>query len=82
MGTRQRPRPERLAIKLASIRHSLKLSQNELIDRLGMKGNISRETVSAFERGAREPSYLVLLAYARLIGVSTDVLIDDELDLN
>ena len=29
----------------------------------------------------REPLLPVLLAYARLAGVSTDVLIDDELDL-
>jgi transcriptional regulator with XRE-family HTH domain len=37
--------------------------------------------VSEFERGLREPSLLALLQYARLAGVSTDVLIDDELDL-
>jgi hypothetical protein len=34
-----------------------------------------------FELGEREPSLIVLLRYARAAGVSTDVLIDDELDL-
>jgi hypothetical protein len=29
----------------------------------------------------REPPLLLLLAYARLVGISTDVLIDDELEL-
>jgi hypothetical protein len=33
------------------------------------------------ERGKREPPLKLLLAYARVAGVSTDVLIDDELDV-
>jgi transcriptional regulator with XRE-family HTH domain len=37
--------------------------------------------ISEFERGLREPSLLALLEYARLAGVSTDVLIDDEIEL-
>jgi transcriptional regulator with XRE-family HTH domain len=37
--------------------------------------------ISEFERGLREPSLLALLQYARLVGVSTDVLIDDDFDL-
>jgi hypothetical protein len=41
----------------------------------------SRNYISAFELGTREPPLPVLLAYARLAGISTDVLIDDELDL-
>jgi transcriptional regulator with XRE-family HTH domain len=39
-------------------------------------GNISR-----FEQGLREPPLFVLLAYARVAGVSIDVLVDDDLDL-
>jgi transcriptional regulator with XRE-family HTH domain len=38
-------------------------------------------TISRFETGQREPSLLVLLEYARMIGISTDVLIDDKLNL-
>lgn len=77
MGTRSRPKPEHLAKKLKMIRLSLKLSQNELIERLGVEEEIVRSTISAFERGVREPSYLLLLKYARLAGISTDILIDD-----
>jgi hypothetical protein len=39
-------------------------------------GNISR-----FERDEREPSLLVILRYAQLAGISTDIFIDNSLDL-
>ena len=81
MGTRSRPKPKHLAKKLKQVRVTLGLSQNELIERLGVDEPIVRSTISAFERGVREPSYPVLLKYARLGGVSTDVLIDDYLEL-
>lgn len=35
--------------------------------------------ISRFEQGKREPSLLLLLEYARLAGISTDVLIDDKI---
>lgn len=81
MGTKQRPRPKRLAEKLLKIRIDLGLSQDELIDNLGLKNEIFSASISQFERGVREPSYIVLLKYARIVGISTDLLIDDELDL-
>ena len=81
MGTRTRPRPKHLASKLKAIRLSLGLSQNELLERLKADEPLVRSAISAYERGAREPSYLTLLRYARLAGISTDVLIDDELEL-
>jgi transcriptional regulator with XRE-family HTH domain len=81
MGTRQRSRPDRLAEKLVMIRKSLGLSQNEMVTKLGLDDEIVRSTISAFERGTREPSLVILLRYARLAGVSTDVLIDDRLEL-
>jgi len=81
MGTKQRPRPKRLAEKLLKIRTDLGISQDELIHRLGLTGDLFSASVSQYERGVREPSYIVLLKYARLAGISTDVLIDDELDL-
>jgi transcriptional regulator with XRE-family HTH domain len=81
MGTKQRPRPERLAEKLLKIRTDLGISQDELINRLGLTGELFSGSISQYERGVREPSYITLLKYARLAGISTDVLIDDELDL-
>lgn len=74
-------RPARLAKKLLTIRESLTLYQSQLIVSLGFEGEITQSQISAFERGSRIPSLPVLLAYARLAGISTDTLIDDDLDL-
>lgn len=81
MGVNARQRPERLAEKLLQIRTALGLSQSELLKRLGLEDTISYKKISDYERGQREPSLVILLQYARAAGVSTDVLIDDELDL-
>jgi transcriptional regulator with XRE-family HTH domain len=78
----RRPAPKRLAKKLARIRQSLGLSQTELVKALKYKASPLRPSqISNFENGNREPPVMLLLAYARLVGVSTDVLIDDKLDL-
>jgi len=82
MGQASRRKPKRLAKKLVAIRSKLGLSQNELIKHLGLEDELTQARVSAYERGIREPSLLVLLAYARLVGISTDVLIDDKLNLS
>jgi len=81
MGRGTRQRPARLAEKLTQIRILLGLSQNEMISRLGLADEMIREEISAFELGTREPPLPVLLKYARVAGISTDVLIDDEMDL-
>ncbi|HEX8130074.1 MAG TPA: helix-turn-helix transcriptional regulator [Pyrinomonadaceae bacterium] len=81
MGIASSLKPARLAEKLVQIREALGLSQNEMISRLGLSDELIREELSAFERGLRQPPLVVLLRYARCVGISTDVLIDDELDL-
>lgn len=82
MGSRRRPQPLRLPAKLLRIRQSLDLSQEQMARRLEMERSPVYPThISEFERGLREPSLLVLLQYARLVSVSTDTLIDDDLDL-
>lgn len=81
MGKAKRITPEKLAEKLLQIRESLKLSQSEMVDRLGFADSFSRNYISAFELGTREPPLPILLAYARLVGISTDVLIDDNLEI-
>lgn len=82
MGRSHRPRPARLGEKLRQIRASLDLTLEQMIERLDYKDSPLYPTnISGMERGEREPPLLLLLAYARLIGISTDVLIDDTLDL-
>lgn len=81
MGQAARIRPERLGEKLRQVRLSLGLSQTDMLRRLGYEGRISYYRISNYELGTGEPPLPVLLAYARLAGVSTDVLIDDDLDL-
>ena len=81
MGAKPRQRPRCLAAKLRQIRDALGLSQSEIVRRLGAEDMIAFSQISEFETGKREPSLILLLRYARLAGVSTDVLIDDELDL-
>jgi len=81
MGWGTRRKPGRLAEKLRQIRLALGFSQDGIIDHLGFSDQIVRSKISQFERGAREPDLLLLLAYARAARISTDVLIDDNLDL-
>ena len=81
MGLTKRPHPKRLAKKLAAIREQLGLSQNEMVRQLGIEDIYDRSTISGYERGEREPPLPILLKYARLVGISTDVLIDDKLNL-
>jgi transcriptional regulator with XRE-family HTH domain len=81
MGTRARLKQERLSEKLLQIRLALGLSQTEMLHRLGAEDLISYTQISRYETGKREPPLMILLQYARVANVSTDVLIDDELEL-
>ncbi len=74
-------KPEHLAGKLVTIRKSLKLSQNGMLRQMGLSDLFIREEVSAFERGVRVPPVGVLLLYARSVGITVEMLIDDELEL-
>jgi transcriptional regulator with XRE-family HTH domain len=81
MGRASRQRPARIAEKLLEIRTKLELSQNGILKRMGIEDDLTREEVSAFERGIRVPPLPVLLKYARVAGICLDDLVDDELDL-
>jgi transcriptional regulator with XRE-family HTH domain len=82
MGQKQRPHPKGLAAKILSIREGLGFTQEQMANRLKhVKSPPQPGTISRYETGQREPSLLILLEYARLAGVSTDVLIDDKLNL-
>ncbi len=79
MGKRPRKRPLLIGEKLLKIRMEAGLTQAEVCRRLGL--DIPATAISIYESGLREPSLITILAYARLAGISTDVLIDDELEL-
>ena len=81
MGRSARRKQERLAEKLLKIRLALNLSQNGMLEYLGLTEDLYRNNISSYERGEREPSLYALLKYAQVAGVWVDVLIDDELDL-
>jgi transcriptional regulator with XRE-family HTH domain len=81
MGRTARPKPYRLGGKLLKIRNSLELSQDQMLERLGLAKWLYRSAVSGYELGTREPPLPVLLKYAEIAGVWVDVLIDDELEL-
>jgi transcriptional regulator with XRE-family HTH domain len=80
MSRYTRPRPRKLARKLEVIRTGLGLTQAEMVKRLKFK-EVYQGHISEYERGVREPPYPVLLKYARLVNISTDVLIDDSMAL-
>jgi transcriptional regulator with XRE-family HTH domain len=81
VGIRPRLKSARLAKKLLRIRKSLKLSQNQMLERIGMKDLLARQNISAYENGDLEPPLPVLLLYAEAAGICTDVLIDDRAKL-
>lgn len=80
MGRGARMRPARLSEKLLQIRNVLGDTQEEMARRLGFS-QITREYISGFELGTREPPLPVLLRIAEIAGVYIDVLVDDELDM-
>jgi transcriptional regulator with XRE-family HTH domain len=83
MGRAHRSRPDRLGEKLLLIRSRLGLSQSELIKKLGVKSEaLYPSSISLFERGGREPSLRVLLAYSNLSGWTINELVDDKVNLS
>src|SRR5882672_3184966 len=81
MGRGSREKPSKLGKKLAKIRTYLGLSQDGLVRALGLTTKLTRNDISKYERGVREPSLSVLLKYARAAKVSVEALIDDEVRL-
>ena len=81
MGRKARPKPEKLGEKLLQIRQSLGLSQSQMYKQLELEDFVSHKQMSKYELGITEPPLMILLRYARVVGISTDVLIDDEMDL-
>lgn len=90
MGRNAHHTPAQLAAKLLQIRLKLGLSQNQMIRRLGLDGQLIQSHISAYEQEneklRRVPPPSVLLAYARAIsttgrGEFLEALLDDEMEL-
>lgn len=82
MGTARRPQPRKLPIKLRRIRTSLGLTQEEMAERFKRVPSPPKAAdIARFELGLREPSLLLLLAYAREAGLPMEVLVDDKLEV-
>lgn len=60
--------------KLKILRKGLKLTQQQLAERVG----VAKSVVSYYESGDRYPSYDVLIKLARIFHVTTDYLLDVE----
>jgi transcriptional regulator with XRE-family HTH domain len=81
MAKYARTKPKRLTQKLLLIRLGLGLSQNQMLEKLGLADSLFRSSISSYELGGSQPPLPVLLSYARLAGVCLDVLVDDDMDL-
>lgn len=79
MGQRPRPKPKHLPRKLAAIRKYLNASLSEMVMLLDFQVTSAR--ICEYEHGTREPNLMVLLAYARLVKIPLEKIVDDNLDL-
>lgn len=68
---------EKFREKLQRLRQRQGLSQSQLAEML----SITRTYVSKMERGEKIPNIAMLLKIANIFGVTTDLLIRDELEL-
>lgn len=78
MGRSRRPRPKRLNRKLKRIRQNLGYTMAQMAKALDYSHPAH---ISGFENAKREPTYLLIVKYAKLAGCSSDYLIDDGLQL-
>jgi transcriptional regulator with XRE-family HTH domain len=74
--------PKKLGRKMRQIREQLGMSQREIVTALNYKDTPLRASqISQYENGQREPTMMLVLAYARLAKVSVESLIDDKMKL-
>ena len=52
-----------------------------MVQCLGVQDLIDHTTISKYELDKNEPPLAILLAYARLIGIPVERIIDDEIEL-
>lgn len=76
-----RPKTPRLGEKLREIRKRMRLTQNELVEKLGLEADFDQERISKYERAVLEPPVYVLIAYSDLTRIPLDVLLRPEHDI-
>lgn len=84
MGNKRRPMAQSLPAKLLAVREVFNASQNQIADALSVEVaafNLNCGRISEYEHNKREPNMLVLLAYARLAGITVELIIDDRVDM-
>lgn len=78
----KRAMPKKLGKKMKQIRLRLGMSQREIVEVLNYTATPLRASqISQYEQGQREPTMMLVLAYARLARVSVESLIDDKMKL-
>lgn len=79
---KRRAMPKKLGKKLLQIRENLGMSQREIVKALNYKDTPLRASqISQYETGQREPTMMLVLAYARLANVPMECLVDDKMKL-
>lgn len=74
--------PKKLGKKMRQIREGLGMSQRQIVEALNYTATPLRASqISQYEQGQREPTMMLVLAYARLAKVSVESLIDDKMKL-
>jgi len=74
--------PKKLGKKMKQIREGLGMSQREIVKALNYKDTPLRASqISQYETGQREPTMMLVLAYARLANVPMEALVDDKMKL-
>ena len=76
--------PQKMGSKLKRIRKELGLSQGGMLNLLGFgdENSLFRSSISGYELGTRLPPYNIVLRYAKIANVYTDVLIDDDVNFS
>lgn len=78
----RRAMPKKLGKKLRQIREQLGMSQREIVTALNYTATPLRASqISQYENGQREPTMMLVLAYARLARVPMEWLVDDKMKL-
>jgi transcriptional regulator with XRE-family HTH domain len=78
----KRRMPRKLGRKMKQIRERFGMSQREIVTALNYRDTPLRASqISQYENSQREPTMMLVLAYARLARVPMEALVDDKMKL-